>query len=113
VDIQGGASHRYGGYRLLRGATNIAIGDTAGNRQSITMGVVANQDVSYHDYTFNGNASMNFLDSPSTTSSTTYKIQVGNLDGTIAFYINRKNQDGDYANSHRSVSTITLMEIKG
>jgi len=113
VDIQGSASSRYGGYRLLRGATNIAIGNTAGSRTSITMGTMANNDITYHDFTFTANASMNFLDSPNTTSSTTYKIQVGNLDGTSTFNINRKQQDSDGVTSQRSVSTITLMEIKG
>jgi len=113
VDIQGSASLRYGGYRLLRGATNIAIGATAGSRTSITMGTMANNDITYHDFTFTANASMNFLDSPNTTSSTTYKIQVGNLDGTSTFNINRKQQDSDGVTSQRSVSTITLMEIKG
>jgi len=113
VDIQGSASSRYGGYRLLRGATNIAIGNTAGSRTSITMGTMANNDITYHDFTFTANASMNFLDSPNTTSSTTYKIQVGNLDGSTTFNINRKQQDSDGVTSQRSVSTITLMEIKG
>tara|TARA_R100001591_G_scaffold77843_1_gene85286 strand:- start:1988 stop:2515 length:528 start_codon:yes stop_codon:yes gene_type:complete len=48
-----------------------------------------------------------FLDSPSTTSETTYKLQ-GLTDGN-SFVINRR---GDSANK-TSISTITVMEIAG
>ena len=48
-----------------------------------------------------------FLDSPSTTSATTYKIQ-GLTDGN-SFVVNRR---GDDANK-TSISTITVMEIAG
>jgi hypothetical protein len=50
------------------------------------------------------NHATNFVDSPATTSATTYKIQGKAAAGTL--YINR---DGD--NENGSVSTITLMEI--
>ena len=51
--------------------------------------------------------SMNFLDSPSTTSSTTYKIQIGS-DGTSAtLYVNRYYNNDNY----RGISTLTLMEV--
>jgi hypothetical protein len=48
-----------------------------------------------------------FLDSPSTTSATTYKLQ-GRTDGN-SFVINRR---GDNANT-TSISTITVMEVQG
>ena len=48
-----------------------------------------------------------FLDSPSTTSETTYKLQ-GRTDGN-SFVVNRR---GDSANK-TSISTITVMEIAG
>ena len=51
--------------------------------------------------------SMNFLDSPSTTSATTYKIQIG-ADGTAAtLYVNRYYHNDNY----RGISTLTLMEV--
>ena len=57
---------------------------------------------------------VDFLDSPNTTSATTYKVtargwntQAGN------FYINRSEQDSDTANFVRGISTITAMEIAG
>jgi hypothetical protein len=48
--------------------------------------------------------SINFLDSPATTSATTYKIQGRVTGGT--FYINRRNT-ADWA----TTSSITVMEI--
>jgi hypothetical protein len=55
---------------------------------------------------------MNFLDSPATTSAVTYKIQVsGNAASTVA--INRAVSDGDANTTQRGISTITLMEVAG
>ena len=51
------------------------------------------------------NTSINWLDSPATTSATTYKVQWC-VDGSTA-YLNRHVSGGDY----NSVSTITVMEI--
>jgi len=54
---------------------------------------------------------VNFLDSPSTTSSVVYKVQARQVDSTL-FYINRSvNDSGSY--NQRGISTITLMEIAG
>ena len=53
----------------------------------------------------------NFLDSPATTSSTTYKFQMRNYVGTG--YINRTPNDTDAVYTARSSSTITVMEIAG
>jgi hypothetical protein len=50
---------------------------------------------------------INFLDSPSTTSSTTYKIQVLGNSGTT--YVNRRSSNDAFGGS----STITVMEIAG
>lgn len=53
-----------------------------------------------------GACAMEFLDSPSTTSATTYKLQFRTRDGGDSIRIN------DYhTGSERSTSTITLMEI--
>jgi hypothetical protein len=54
--------------------------------------------------------SMNFLDSPATTSSTTYKLQIIS-DGGQTHYINRNARDEDGSYEPRGVSTITVMEI--
>jgi hypothetical protein len=93
-------------FRLVRGATAIGGGTASGNRQS-AFATGQPPDA-------NGMLSscLNFLDSPSTTSSTTYKIQ-GICNNTMT--INRTGNDLDIADSYgtRLSSTITVMEIAG
>ena len=89
--------------RLLRGSTAIGVGDTAGSRSSSNANA----------YQGDGNNSMTFsftyLDSPATTSATTYKIQFITSSGT--FYFNRSQTDTDSSAYGRYASSITLMEI--
>ena len=50
---------------------------------------------------------MSFLDSPATTSATTYKVQMG-ADGTAAtLYVNRYY----HTNNYTGISTLTLYEV--
>lgn len=97
--------------RLVRDSTAISIGDTAGNRvRSTTACVTLATDPGSGNVVFNQN--INFLDSPATTSSTTYKIQgMVNLSSPSTFYINRMGNDSDAATRFRSVSTITAFEV--
>lgn len=91
-------------FRMMRDSTAINIGDAAGSRQRATFGfsnTIASEVVV-------GAAS--FLDSPATTSATTYKLQgVNSTTGT--FYINRSKTDVDTVNYPRPASSITVMEI--
>ena len=96
--------------QLLRGATNIQIADTAGSRRRSSIGTylgTAAMGTGSHT-----TISSNFLDSPSTTSSTTYKLQIGANTSAI-LYVNRNSLDGDNVSAFRATSTITLMEIAG
>lgn len=54
-----------------------------------------------------------YLDSPSSTSSLTYQVQINSADGSTTAYVNRSGSDSNNDSSlHvRTVSTITLMEI--
>ena len=54
--------------------------------------------------------SMNYVDSPSTTSAVTYKLQWMETEGTT-LYLNRSYQDTDQANFGRAASTITALEV--
>ena len=93
--------------RLMRGSTAIGIGDAAGNRVRMS-GSAVHGMTTYSIY----NSAFNHLDSPSTTSSTTYKIQARSLGGSV--YINRSEADRDTADyEERTISTITVMEIAG
>ena len=50
-----------------------------------------------------------FLDSPSTTSATTYSVDLICTSGGMNF--NRSNNDGDSSIAHRGMSTITVIEV--
>jgi len=98
--------------RLMRDSTAICIGDAAGSRTRSSNTTFADTT-----WTFDTRAmwclSNNFLDSPSTTSATTYKLQIGaigEVDGTNV-YVNRSSTDGDSSVYGRTASTITVMEI--
>ena len=103
-----------GGYScaliLVRGSTNIALGDTEGNRVRVTTfaqsssASAAGYNVYYQ--------TADFLDSPNTTSATTYKLTARGWNSSAgSFYINRSEADGNTANFTRGISTITAMEI--
>ena len=54
-----------------------------------------------------------YLDSPSSTSSLTYKIMYMSSNASHTAYMNRSESDADNANYGAGVSTITVMEIAG
>ena len=99
-----GAGRAY--LKLLRNSTVIDAGDVAGSRTPALGGFSA-IDQSITSTPVSGS----FLDSPATTSSTTYKIQVAMAAGSGTAYINRTMQDADNANQIRMASTIIVMEI--
>ena len=84
-------------FNLVRGATNISQPATA---PTYTGSFVAYTNAADTMLT----PSFNFLDSPATTSATTYKIQVKTNSGTV--YLNRR-----LSTDTASTSTITVMEI--
>ena len=89
-------------FRQMRDAVAINIGDAAGTRtQTSVFQYVANS--SYNP----GSCSWNFLDSPATTSATTYKTQFRNASGVGTLYMNRRGND----QNTDCVSNITVMEI--
>lgn len=107
VSIKGGgdASPSYNTLRLVRGGSVIADGAGAASRSCGFDGF------NPRDGNDTYNAVLEFLDSPSSTSSVTYKVQVTTAVSGRAFYVNRSAGDGDGATSRRMISSITLMEI--
>ncbi len=94
--------------RLVRNSTAIAVGDAASSRtqvSSVAWGSGGNNATNMQ--------SMNFLDSPATTSSTTYKLQISGATAGVTNYINRNQRDDNAGYEPRGVSTITVMEIAG
>jgi hypothetical protein len=90
------------GFALVRGSTKIGAGDTAGSRNTVIAGGI-------YDPERANPVAFSFLDSPSTTSATTYKIQMYNNNATG--YVNRTHTDTDVAAYPRGSSTITVWEI--
>ena len=95
--------------RLIRGSTSIFQGDAAGNRLGSTQ--VWRPNSSQYSYDVGPLTGM-FLDSPATTSSTTYKLQ-GTLGVTYSatFYLNRSLADDNFDYSGRTASSIIVMEV--
>ena len=99
------------GFRLMRDSTAIGIGDAAGNRTRSTFLVVA-VPVAANDNYSPGGYSFTFVDSPSTVSATTYKLQMATEPGATG-YINRSYLDSNPSAVYntRTASTITIEEI--
>jgi len=102
-----GANKRYA-WRLTRGGTAIAIADAAGSRTRASGGgaTVGAGSGSTWAHT------ITFLDSPATTSSTTYQVQGAAIDGDN-FIVNNTVADADAASYMRPASSIAVMEISG
>jgi hypothetical protein len=94
--------------RVLRGATEIGSGDAASTRST----VMSAQRFNYAEAGNIVNATGSYVDSPVTTSATTYSVSIGSLQsGTHTVAVNRSANDTDSASFARSSSTITLMEV--
>jgi hypothetical protein len=97
-------------YQLMRGATAIGIGDAASTRQRVTSGFLG--DTSAQAQESLTNTVLVFLDSPNTTSSTTYSVDVSHgRGGTETVYVNRSQTDPDQTYIARGASTITVFEV--
>jgi len=97
------ASGRYA-IKVTGGNMSSLLGTTAGSRQA------AHGSGSVDSTNAQGNSVLNLLDSPATTSATTYQVQLASTAGATA-YLNRTNDDSDSANVFRPSSTITAIEI--
>ena len=96
------------GIRLLRGSTLIFVGDTDGSRDRVS-NFVRNNGSDLHTVYPSGQ----HLDSPNTSSSVTYKLQVKAYTSGRALHINKVHNDSNDAAVGRSASSITVMEVSG
>lgn len=103
--VSNGATSAYVRAQLLRGATALGLGTASGSATQITstssIGNSSDPDILNSSYTY--------LDSPATTSATTYKWQMATFSSRTGTF----NGSTGTADSNRlnSSSTITLMEI--
>ncbi len=110
VAIGGSSQTDRSGFRLIRTvdgtATPIAEADAVGSRALFISGPTGgyNQFVNTVVET-----PFFFLDSPSTTSVVSYKIEAYHASGNL--FINRSSEDQDSANNGRGTSIIVAMEV--
>tara|TARA_B100000575_G_scaffold255439_1_gene225227 strand:- start:308 stop:844 length:537 start_codon:yes stop_codon:yes gene_type:complete len=97
VNVSNSTTGRNDTMRLLRDST--AIVGTGGTNHNATE--YFRLDSQWHIRNVNGN----YLDSPNTTSATTYKLQWA-MEGGVG-YLNRRGGSADYS----TISSITVMEI--
>lgn len=99
-----GVSSRRVPVRLVRDSTAISVGDASGSR------TLASTSTNAHDAVVIGSGSFTYLDSPSTASVVTYRLQTFGIASTTVS-INRSITDTDSNQFERTTSGITLMEI--
>ena len=118
LELEYGGSNIYFFGRVLRDSTAIGLGDANSNHARcsfmlMTQGLASGANTEYKGK----HTSYEILDTPNTTSATTYKIQAQSYSGdNRTLTINRSGQDGDSSGNSvawqgRSSSTLTLMEI--
>lgn len=94
-------------FALTGGNTATAYrGDSAGSRRQVATGA---QSIDANDVV---PVTLQYLDSPATTSSITYAVQAADIAGGT-LQINRSSTDTNGTNFARYASTITVMEIAG
>jgi len=93
--------------QVLRGSTAIGGGTAAGSRSSGAFQYRATTGLSEPVNSFIE------LDSPATTSATTYKVQVASESGGVTTINFGRTDNFDNAMTARLASTITLMEVAG
>ena len=89
---------------LVRDSTQIYLGDTAGSRTRASSSCWSSGTNAVF------NLSGQYLDSPSTTSATTYKLQY-NVETGGTCYVGRSTADGDGESQARTAQSITVMEV--
>ena len=98
-----------GQLKLSGGNTGTYIGDAAGSRTRAVIGY--RQEVTNEFLSTNHSTVMIYLDSPATTSATTYTAQIKASTGANAAMVNRTNRDTDNSTYARGASSITVMEV--
>ena len=96
----------YGTFYRGGSVITAATGDANSNRQRVSVNTFI-----YND---NRSSELNktFLDSPATTSATTYSVRIGgSKNGTTNYFVNRPYQWSDDNRRATGISTLTLMEV--
>jgi len=108
----GGAADSRPGFCIKRGSTELNLGSATDPSATSSRTLVTNATyVTSADRI--KSTGLTYLDSPSTTSATTYTLAMLARDASFASILNISSSDGDYSYVYRGASTIVLMEIAG
>ena len=109
VNMNVGAPGEHGlAVKLFRDTTQIDLGDASSSRARLSKGRIFN----YAGSDAEAPLSLNFLDTPSSTSQITYGVKIGHSSGSAkTLYVNRSDNDPDDLSYGRGTSTITVMEV--
>lgn len=91
-------------WRLYRDTTAIAIPAAAGSRISVTAEPLGVSSVM-------NSSNLTFVDSPATTSATSYSVYFASMWNVGTVHINRSHNDTDNSTYARAISTITVFEV--
>ena len=94
-------------FRLVRDSTAIAIGDADGSKERVWF----EMDRYSNAYTHGGVATLNYVDSPASTSQLDYKLQIGGTSDSSQIYINRGSGDAAGSGTGRGYSSIICIEV--
>ena len=102
---------RFTAFKLLRDSTSVDEGNKGASNGTNAFASLGGESGASREQA-NENMAFNYLDSPSTTSAITYKLQVNPnpIGSGRIFYLNRPHNLADN-NRVWTVSTITVMEI--
>ena len=108
----GGPGDSRPGFCIKRGSTELNLGSATDPSATSARTLVTNATyIASADRIMS--TGLTYLDSPSTTSATTYTLAMLARDSSYASILNISSTEGDYAYVYRGVSTIVLMEIAG
>ena len=107
----GGDVNLYGFGKLLRGSTDILIGDAGESNHTRATFPMMNTDGDGPGEIYKAHvASSEFLDSPSSTSQLTYSVHVA-TSNTKNIFINRESNNANSNYNGRYTSSITVTEV--
>ena len=108
-----GTANSFIGFKILRDSTALGLGTEATGNQTNVSAAVVNLNASSSAYGL-VNSSFEFLDTPSSTSSLTYKLQWASVFSSYAVYINRPLVTSENrAMEMYTSSQITVKEVAG
>lgn len=108
--VTGGQQDGFLAFKVLRDSTAIGIGTAGTANQTNASFSTAFGNASTHQFAVKP-AAWSFLDSPSSTSSLTYKVQWASTYLSRTMYVNRPYTSADSSYAAITISTITVKEV--